>query len=415
MSINALGTESPSMKRRWANIGLLSRPSQPSVSPVAGREQSTRPPSGLLIANYRTKNNLVVAESQTMVLAERIVISSYVETPALLPTLERTLSEVEELSDDDSDDDSSSSQEDSGGMFSSPRPAQPPEHAPKTRASKGSSAFLPREIMIREDIVEEPQSEPFVLKQKIQKRQNDRDIIVSDKTCRACDIKGNDRRRGPKRRRGKSNTNALEIIFAVILAIITLVMEPTTTDAPIHIPSSNTTLRQFNESSSLAIERMRHSNDILIAPATTSNELSRKTCERLLCKLLVKLRRKSQGLMKKVRVKDRMDQTKQKINTVASSVGASTLATLGAKIGSKVDSRFAPAKIGAATSAAFAAKIQTILSRILPTFVTIGTAVGASIGAALGIKVADVVLTHLAKARLYDVREATTSAEVASL
>ena len=113
--------------------------------------------------------------------------------------------------------------------------------------------------------------------------------------------------------------------------------------------------------------------------------------------------------MEKVTVEERMDQTKQRINTIASSIGASSLATLGAKIGSKIDISLASVGIGSTPSGTFVAKIQSILSRTLPTFVTIGTAIGASIGAAVGIKVADAVLSHLAQVRegniLVDTRE----------
>ena len=118
------------------------------------------------------------------------------------------------------------------------------------------------------------------------------------------------------------------------------------------------------------------------------------TREGLLCKILVQFRRR-----RKVTAKERMDQTKQRINTIASSIGASALATFGAKIGSRLDIQLASVSIGAATSGTLAAKIQSILSRILPTFVTIGTAIGASIGAAVGIKVAVVVLSRIAKVR----------------
>ena len=400
MSINALGTESPAMKRRWADIGLVPRSPEPQLLSAAGREQLVRPSSNLLIAKERTKNNLVVAESSSRTtVVERVVISSYVETPAFLPTLERTLSEVEEESCDYSNTDESSDED--YDRFSSPRPAQPPEHAPTTRA-KGGSALLPREILIRDDIAEKPLSEPFVLKQKIRKRQDGIDIRGADKTCRS--HQGNDRIRRKKRRIKQSKTNSLEIILAVILAIITLVMEPTRNEAPTHIPSSNITFGSSNGTSLLTIERMTHSNDVLVIPANKSNELSRKTYERLLCKLLVKLRRKHQGLMKKETVEEKIDQTKQRINTIASSVGASALATLGAKIGSKIDIRLASVDIGSTASGTFVAKIQSILSRILPTFVTIGTAIGASIGAAVGIKVADAVLSHLARVREGNIR-----------
>ena len=284
MSINALGTESPAMKRHWADIGLAPRRPEPLVSPAAGREQLERPPSDMLIANYsyRTKDNLVIAESSSRTtVVERVVISSYVETPAFLPTLERTLSEVEEESCDYSDTDESS--DENYDRFSSPRPAQPPEHA--TTRTKGGSALLPREIMIRDDIAEEPHSEPFVLKQNIRKRQDGIDIKGANKTCRT--QQGNDRIRRKKRRSKQSKTNSLEIILAVILAIITIVMEPTTNEAPTHIPSSNITFGSSNGTSPLTIERMKHSNDTLVIPANESNELSRKTCERLFLPLMM--------------------------------------------------------------------------------------------------------------------------------
>ena len=278
MSINALlGTESPAMKRRWADIGLVPRRPEPSVSPAAGREKLARPPSNLLIANQRTKNNLVVAESSSRTtVVERVVISSYIETPAFLPTLERTLSEVEEESCDYSDTDESS--DENYDRFSSPRPAQPPEHAPTTRA-KNIPAFFPHEILIRDGIAEEPFSEPFVLKQTIRKRQDGIDIRGADKTCRTQEDlqQGNDRIRRKKRRSKQSKTNSLEIILAVILAIITIVMEPMTNEAPTHIPSSNVTFGLSNGTSPLTIERMKHSNDMLVIPSNTSNEFSRKT------------------------------------------------------------------------------------------------------------------------------------------
>ena len=141
---------------------------------------------------------------------------------------------MEEESCDYSDTDESS--DENYDRFSSPRPAQPPEHAPTTRA-KNIPAFFPHEILIRDGIAEEPFSEPFVLKQRIRKRQDGIDIRGADKTCRTQEDlqQGNDRIRRKKRRSKQSKTNSLEIILAVILAIITIVMEPTTNEAPTRI------------------------------------------------------------------------------------------------------------------------------------------------------------------------------------
>lgn len=97
-----------------------------------------------------------------------MVISSYFETPAFLPTLERTLSEVEEFGDDDSDASESSDEDYEGFSFSSPRPAQPTEHAPQTRGI-GSSALVPQEVPIRDDVAKGSELEPFVLEHKIRR------------------------------------------------------------------------------------------------------------------------------------------------------------------------------------------------------------------------------------------------------
>ena len=285
MSMNALGAESPAMKRRWADIGLAPRSSELELqslpSEASDREQLAHPPSGTPIVNYRTKNNLVVAtSSRTTMITERVVISSYYETPAFSPALERTLSEVDELSDDDK-----SSEEDYEG-FSSPRPAEPPAHEEARSANDKGPGQMPPDILAPDKNRREQGRSSFVLRQKIRKGLDDTDVSAEDKYRHQIPV-GNDRTKRSKRRRRQSNTKSFEIVFAVMLAIITIVMEPTTNNAPTHFSSPNITFRRSNGTSPLAIEHRRHSTDMLVAPTTKPNELSRKTCERLFLPLMM--------------------------------------------------------------------------------------------------------------------------------
>ena len=97
MSINALGAESPDMKRRWAAVGLAPKTSERMVASDQPSLYELSP-----LRSEGKKNRPKMTKSTMTRVVERVVISSYAETPAYFP-MQRTISEVEESSDEGDD------------------------------------------------------------------------------------------------------------------------------------------------------------------------------------------------------------------------------------------------------------------------------------------------------------------------
>ena len=333
MSINALGAESPDMKRRWAAVGLAPKTSERMVASDQPSLYELSP-----LRSEGKKNRPKMTKSTMTRVVERVVISSYAETPAYFH-MQRTISEVEESSnegDDGSDEDHQS-----------------------TIDVKNS-----RE-KIRGD------NSPPLTPQKILRRLDDKDDLEPPSNIRTsgesnCYRKRTRRVINVMKKQMRTHRFTLGILIVLIFAMTLSVFEPTK-----HFLCD---LFERKTENSIPIEQMRNSNDKPSAAPKIPHEISKKSI-----------------LPNKISAKEKF---KQRINTIASSVGASAFATIGGKVGSKLDARLATVNIASATRVPILAKIELIISRTLPTCSTIGTAMGASLGAMIGMKVAKFMHTN---------------------
>ena len=337
MSTNALGTESPVMKRRWAAVGhspkTSERPSLYELLPI--RSEEKHKPT-------KTRNKQKMTTSTMTTVVERVVISSYAETPAYFP-MQRTLSEVDESTCSDEGDDGSDED-------------HPSTSDVTTRGNKIPVVF--------------PQLTP----PKLLMRCNDRSDLESPTNTRTSCESQCFRKRSTCIRLKKTMEQRmpqlrviLGILFVLVISITPFVLEPT----------NYLLCDSFKNNTSLPIEKVRQSCGNLSASPKIPHEILRKST-----------------LSNEISTKEKMERIKQRIHTIASSVGASTLATIGSKIGSELDIRIATVNIELATCGTIIAKIELFISRILPNCLTIGTAMGASFGALIGLKVANFMQTN---------------------